>query len=104
MHLFNLFAILFACVPLAELWSHVPGGHCFNTRTFFTVGSALFTLSDAIVLLLPILPIWRMRTMSRTRKLQITGIFLLGWFVVAIAIVKTYVIVSCSFPVPHRPY
>lgn len=91
-HVFNLVVFFTACIPLAQYWSYAPGGFCIQTKVPYIVGSVLFAVSDAVVLLFPMPLIWRMRTSWR-RRLQITGIFLLGSFVVAIGIVKAVLIV-----------
>jgi len=95
-HIYNVVVFLTTCTIVAQYWSYVPGGRCIpmdSEEILYIVGSALFTASDTVMLLFPMPLIWRMRTSWR-RRLQLTCLFLLGSFVVVLAIVKTVVVVG----------
>lgn len=94
-HVYSLVLFLTACIPLSAYWSADPRVHCVVSKTPYIIGSALFAATDAVVLLMPLPLIWRMRT-SWTRRLQLTSIFFLGSWVVGVAIVKAVLVVRLS--------
>lgn len=94
-HLTFIFVCLFACVPITANWDRSSGGYCIDAHLAFTILGIFFILNDALLLMLPMPYIWR-TTMSRTRKWQLTGIFLLGSVVVFVAITRTCLTVRNS--------
>ncbi|CAD6572283.1 MAG: hypothetical protein ASARMPRED_005221 [Alectoria sarmentosa] len=87
-----LFADIFQCVPVNAFWDNgiknVKTARCMST-VHFSIGTGVINLvTDVMVLCLPIPMVWSLRT-NRTQKIAMTGIFLLGFFVCTISIVRT---------------
>lgn len=72
---------------------NVPDKQCIQVRLAFRLLSSLITGSDAITLMLPMPHIWR-SSMTLSRKIQLTGVFLLGSMVVVVAIIRLTLTVS----------
>ncbi|KAL8685848.1 MAG: hypothetical protein Q9218_007509 [Villophora microphyllina] len=82
-----LFAIVFSCIPVASYWNKAIVGHCINEHTLSwgITGSELAV--NIIMVVLPIPWLWDLR-LKWTKKLALTGIFLLGCFVCISCIVR----------------
>ncbi|KAI0874625.1 hypothetical protein GGS24DRAFT_489834 [Hypoxylon argillaceum] len=82
-------ATLTNCMPLKWSWlnSLADPKYCFNYNIFWMAAGSVEILLDVIILALPISVLARLR-LSWRRKLTISGIFLLGGFVVITGIVK----------------
>ncbi|KAI1351585.1 hypothetical protein F5Y01DRAFT_304525 [Xylaria sp. FL0043] len=82
-------ATLTNCIPLK--WSWLNGladpRYCFNYNIFWMASGACEIFLDVLMLTLPISVLARLQ-LSRKRKLAISGVFLLGGFVVVTGIVK----------------
>ena len=73
-----IFLIIFNCQPIAYFWDKsIPGGQCINTNLMGYCLGAINTLTDVIVLVLPIPWLARLH-MDLTRKLALTGTFTIG--------------------------
>ncbi|KAI1203025.1 hypothetical protein F5X97DRAFT_342927 [Nemania serpens] len=82
-------ATLTNCIPLE--WSWINGladpRYCFNYNVFWMAAGVCEIFLDVLILTLPISVLTRLR-LSWRRKLTISGIFLLGGFVVITGVVK----------------
>ena len=78
-------AAIFQCRPLAAFWNHaIRDAKCINLPRFTIVGGVLNLLTDVLILCLPIPMVWGLNT-TKTQKVTLTCIFLLGilyvrWF------------------------
>lgn len=77
-----LFADLFQCVPMNAFWDievkYTKTARCMSTVDF-SIGTGVSNLvTDIMVLCLPMPMVWFLKT-SRTQKITLTGIFLLGF-------------------------
>ncbi|KAL9072594.1 MAG: hypothetical protein Q9161_003452 [Pseudevernia consocians] len=91
------FADIFQCVPANAFWNfeaqNAKTARCMSTITF-SIGTGVSNLvTDIMVLCLPMPMVWSLRT-DRTQKLTLTGIFLLGFFVCAISIIRIVKLVA----------
>ena len=68
---------IFQCVPVSSDWNPTIKPRCINYGLDLIILSSVNVITDAVTLCLPIYQIWHLR-MSRTLKLQIGGLFLLG--------------------------
>ncbi|MCJ1375713.1 hypothetical protein MMC20_006950 [Loxospora ochrophaea] len=73
------FALIFACSPRAKIWDPELPGHCINTLQVITITAGFNIASDLIMLLLPMIWIWRLQLATR-RKFEISAVFLTGIF------------------------
>lgn len=72
------FAGLFYCTPVSYAWDKtVEGGHCYDVQKVFDVALVLNLVVDIAIVVSPIKLIWDLQ-MSRSAKLGVIGILLLG--------------------------
>ncbi|KAF7513473.1 hypothetical protein GJ744_008767 [Endocarpon pusillum] len=74
-------ANIFSCMPVQLMWELSLKGRCFNFNIFWFCTGIIETVIDIIILILPIKMIMRLQ-MSRRKKIVLSGIFLLGGFVI----------------------
>jgi hypothetical protein len=74
-----LFGQMLDCVPPELEWNpKLPGGgRCIDLNLFLFVTAILNMVFDATTLALPIPVVWRLK-MPWTKKLAVSGVFLLG--------------------------
>ena len=68
----------FQCTPIAAAWDPtIQYYHCFDHQAYFVGTSILNVMIDIAILALPIPSLWKLK-LPMTRKLVISGIFMLG--------------------------
>lgn len=80
---------MFSCTPVQSYWDSAIPGHCINYDLALHILSGSNVVTDALILILPMPLVWRMNT-SFTRKVQISGVFLLGSVVTLVSIIRAY--------------
>ncbi|MCJ1353417.1 MAG: hypothetical protein MMC33_003403 [Icmadophila ericetorum] len=75
------------CRPIQLVWDKTLEGTCVNTYVFYLVGSSLNTLTDFIILILPIPAVWNLK-LSVWKRLSLAGIFLLGSLTCVISLTR----------------
>jgi len=72
------FTTVLQCVPQDKIWDpeHI-GGHCINFNIAYIATGAVNVLSDFLILILPLLAIWRLH-LALARKLGISAVFATG--------------------------
>lgn len=71
-------ATLLECIPTAKIWEpERKDGRCININVAYTATGAINVVSDLLILLLPMLAIWRLQ-MAAKRKLGIAAVFATG--------------------------
>ncbi|KAI1357462.1 hypothetical protein F5Y08DRAFT_160360 [Xylaria arbuscula] len=80
------------CIPISKYWTSniLDPRYCFNLNTFFVVGGSIEVFLDFLILTLPIRAVLALQ-LSWRRKAVISGIFLLGSFVIATGLVRVIV-------------
>lgn len=74
----HFLAMVFICTPISFFWDNsVAGGYCIDEYALFMSASAWTIVFDVGVLVLPTRVVWNMRV-SRSEKITLTGIFILG--------------------------
>ena len=74
----STFVEIFACSPIRKVWDPlIAKGHCIDVLALNVAASSINSASDFGILILPQISIWRLQ-MSLKRKIQISGIFLIG--------------------------
>jgi len=82
---------IFQCVPVEADWNPALTPRCVNLDLELILVSSINVITDAVILCLPMPYVWRLHA-TRSKKLTLTGIFLLGSFVVVVSIIRaTYV-------------
>lgn len=77
----NLSAAL-QCIPPQKFWRKDVQGHCFNFLTFVQALQISNIILDAVILAQPVSAVLRLQ-MSRSKKLSVLAVFLMGGLWVA---------------------
>lgn len=85
--LWSIFAGTFLCRPVAKLWNPQIPGECMNAHTYWLSAAGTNIGLDFLVLLLP-LPAITSLHLPRRQKICIVLVFLLGFFVCIVSIVR----------------
>ena len=65
------------CIPLKKLWIPTQAGKCIDQRKLCTGSGFTHVVLDLLILILPLPPIWKLRT-SVARKFRASSILTLG--------------------------
>ena len=68
---------LLQCLPIGADWDPNITPKCVNLDVELIILSSINVVTDVAILCLPMPLVWRLQT-SRVRKLQVSGVFLLG--------------------------
>lgn len=68
---------IFECTPRHKIWEKYVDGSCININIPILVTSAVNVVSDFLILLLPIVCVWRLQ-MKMSKKMGISAIFAAG--------------------------
>lgn len=71
------FLQILQCVPIQAIWYTYLERRCVNISAGYIAMGTINIVTDVVVLCLPMPQLWRLQ-MSRTRKAQLMGMFLLG--------------------------
>lgn len=71
------FCIIFQCKPIRGAWDPMIDAKCFNLKIVILLTSSLNVFTDVLTLCLPLPLLWRLK-LPKEKKVQLTGIFLLG--------------------------
>ncbi|MCJ1461159.1 hypothetical protein MMC28_011541 [Mycoblastus sanguinarius] len=86
--LLTVFMGLFLCTPVAAQWDKsIPNYHCISDKKYYIATAVPNTLTDVVLLGIPLFKVWRLQ-MRLTQRVLISGIFLLGIFECAVSIVR----------------
>ena len=70
-------AIIFSCSPVQKAWEPSLSGHCIDLGVVLLVAAVINVVTDVVILALPLPHLWRLQ-ISRARRIQLSGIYLLG--------------------------
>ncbi|KAJ8133005.1 hypothetical protein O1611_g618 [Lasiodiplodia mahajangana] len=82
-----IFALAFSCTPVDSQWDYTLDFTCVDLVALFTTALATDVATDFLVLLLPVYKVWRLQ-LSRSRRILIIGIFLLGVLVSIVGLIR----------------
>ncbi len=71
------FASIFQCIPVRKAWNPNIPGKCINLHAYYFGQAIPNTITDGVILLLPLPPLWKLQV-SRSQKLALIVIFSLG--------------------------
>ncbi|GKT64786.1 integral membrane protein [Colletotrichum tofieldiae] len=75
------------CVPLDGFWDPRIPAKCFGQQVLFYVFGACSIVTDVIIFLLPLPALFKLK-IPHSQKLYLLGIFSLGFFIVAISVIR----------------
>ncbi|KAF5003129.1 hypothetical protein FDECE_10320 [Fusarium decemcellulare] len=76
------------CVPLQAVWDPRVEGKCRpHQTTLWYINGVINIVSDVAILILPLPVVWKLN-FPRTQKILLSGIFGLGFFTVAVSILR----------------
>ncbi|KAL8659359.1 MAG: hypothetical protein Q9226_000479 [Calogaya cf. arnoldii] len=94
--LISVFGSGFACTPVAYIWdTTIRGRHCINLIALARFTCITGFVTDILILTLPIPIVWGMH-LNRSKKIAVSGVFLLGSFVCVASIVRFYYLEQIS--------
>ena len=76
------FAKIWQCLPRDHIWDKSIPGQCINISVLFNVSGIFNTVTDFIILLIPVRVVWSLN-MARKRKLGVLAVFTVGSMYVA---------------------
>ncbi|KAI0190173.1 hypothetical protein EV127DRAFT_495319 [Xylaria flabelliformis] len=82
-------ANLAICVPIDIFWHRMKPGRCLNFNLFYLINGIAETIIDIVILALPVRAVFSVQIPTRT-KFLVSGIFLLGGFVIVTNILRIY--------------
>lgn len=66
------------CIPREKIWNPLmTSGYCFDSNAAYMATGVFNVISDFSILILPMLPIWRLQ-MPLKRKIMMIGVFATG--------------------------
>ncbi|KAM0796141.1 hypothetical protein BDR22DRAFT_893479 [Usnea florida] len=84
----QFFVLLIQCRPIQAAWDPtVPNPVCIRVNTTYIVIGSFNALTDIVTLCIPIPILWRLQV-SRERRAQLIGMFMLGGFVCVVSIYR----------------
>ncbi|KAI9807243.1 MAG: hypothetical protein M1825_005961 [Sarcosagium campestre] len=83
---------VFACIPLHKQWEPSVPGYCINLRATYYWASAIFLLTDIMVLVMPMPLVWQLQ-ISKKQKIGLSLIFGLGMVVTIATIFRLVVLI-----------
>ncbi|KAL9586743.1 MAG: hypothetical protein Q9212_000689 [Teloschistes hypoglaucus] len=91
----QILATLFLCQPISYNWNGSIDGHCGSVAVNCIAGAAINTLTDIIILILPMPIIWRLQVPLRN-KFILSLIFGFGFFICIISIIRLRTLLAYS--------
>lgn len=73
----TIFAALFRCIPIKANWEPEIPSHCTNVGLIIMLSAIVNVSTDIVILCLPMPILWKLHA-SRTRKFQLTVMFMMG--------------------------
>ena len=73
----TIFITTFQCTPRAKIWNPTLPGTCLNYQAYLLVTGIFNIITDALLLVFPIISIWHLQ-MSPKRKLGVSAVFFVG--------------------------
>ncbi|KAL2036786.1 hypothetical protein N7G274_010510 [Stereocaulon virgatum] len=82
-----VFLDMFHCRPVDRAWSTTDKSSCLNMDTIWVVGGSLNAITDIAALCLPMPLLWQLH-LTKEKRLQLMGVFLLGGFVCIVSVIR----------------
>ncbi|KAI4224930.1 MAG: hypothetical protein L6R36_004289 [Xanthoria steineri] len=89
-----IFMTIFQCKPVSGFWNRTKPAICNVDSQKFFIGNAIPNiLTDVALMVLPLPYIWQLNR-SKSQKIALAGVFLLGGFVIIVSIVRCVILVG----------
>ena len=75
-------AKIWECTPRARIWNKTVHGSCIDIPSLFTASGFFNTMTDFIILLVPIKAVWTLQV-SKKRRLGVVLVFTIGFLCVS---------------------
>ena len=86
------FVKMFVCIPVESFWNHsIKPTRCLNQAKAFVFDLSLAILTDAIILVIPIILTWRL-TMPLAQRLKIAAMLGVGGVALGITTYRMYLL------------
>ena len=70
---------IWQCNPRERIWDKEVSGRCINVSSLFNMSGIFNTVTDLLILLIPVKLVWNLR-MKRKTKLGIAAVFTVGFW------------------------
>jgi hypothetical protein len=81
----KILGVVFMCSPVQKGWDPMRPGHCAPTGRLWSGGTIPSVVIDLLILALPVPKIWSLR-ISRSRKVGVMFVFILGYCAVIVSL------------------
>lgn len=96
----GIFAGTFMCTPMEALWDPSVSGRCLDGRTYWLSVAGTDIGLDFIILVLPLPAILSLH-LPRKQKLSLILVFLVGFFVCIVSVVRLATVLAASLEGDH---
>ena len=69
-----MFIYIFGCSPRAKFWDPTTPGNCVNQTTLNVISGVFNSMSDMVIVLLPIVCVWQLQLSAR-QKVGVSAVF-----------------------------
>lgn len=76
-YLTTIIVKIWECNPREKIWNQTVEGTCINIASLLNADGAFNTLTDFIILLVPLQALWKLQMKTR-RKISIASLFTVG--------------------------
>ncbi|PYH42263.1 putative integral membrane protein Pth11-like [Aspergillus saccharolyticus JOP 1030-1] len=93
----------FLCLPVAKFWHRALPGRCLDATSFYYGQQIPNIVTDLILLLLPLKSVWAL-PISKTQRVLLSGVFLVGILTLAFDIVRLIAMIHVTQIGPDITY
>lgn len=76
-YLITMIVKIWECKPREKIWNKTIEGTCINIPSLLNTGGAFNTLTDFVILLVPLKALWKLQMKTR-RKIELALLFTVG--------------------------
>ena len=68
---------IFSCIPISGFWNRLEPARCIDSLAFFVGQAVCNIILDIVLLLIPVFRVFKL-SISKSQKVAVSGIFLIG--------------------------
>ncbi|BCS04486.1 putative integral membrane protein Pth11-like [Aspergillus luchuensis] len=91
------------CVPVQKFWDRPVPGHCVNTVGYYYGQQIPNILTDVVLLIMPLKSVWEL-PISKTQRLLLSGVFLVGILTLIFDILRLVAMIQLTQAGPDITY
>ncbi|GKZ96389.1 hypothetical protein AnigIFM59636_010635 [Aspergillus niger] len=91
------------CVPVQKFWDRAVPGHCVNTVAYYYGQQIPNILTDVVLLIMPLKSVWEL-PISKTQRLLLSGVFLVGILTLIFDILRLVAMIELTQAGPDITY